>query len=576
LEKSIPGLQAIFLLALIIVNLLVYLPAVKGEFIWDDKDLVLNNSLLQNPKFLKSFLFQPYFKSSLADNSHDTDSSQTQFYRPISMLSLWLDFKLWGFNSKGFHITNICLHLMCVMLFYMLLLKLKAQNLLAIFSAFLFSIFPFHFENVAWISGRTDILSFLLALVASLLFLSYLKNRKPLPLTVSAVFYLISLLAKENCIFVILIFFLFCLNKRKSLKHSIISISPHLTVLLGWLLVRSFVVTPMSIQISFKTAKNIMATIGFYTFKSVVPLNLSISINSQNVFSSLIFPLLGLTIILMAAFFIINSLWKGTFTENSLYLTVIAFFLLLLPSLIVLVMETSSSLLAWRFMYAPSAVFLGIMTYLLWKLPKSKKIFITLMVGISLIYVSEILPKNAYFGQKERDFWLNMEDLKRESIIVQYNASSIQLWYNEAQGLANYHHIMENSKDHPLYQHYRLMILENCAAYYTKKREFTKAKYYFDQIKNQSQVSGVESIFNYANYLYLTGEKSNAQATVEDLLKRYPTRHDVLFMAAKFFIYIKEEKRALKLLQKDYSLHHMQESRHLMNQLENKISGNHE
>jgi len=80
-------------------------------------------------------------------------------------------------------------------------------------------------------------------------------------------------------------------------------------------------------------------------------------------------------------------------------------------------------------------------------------------------------------------------------------------------------------------------------------------------------VSGVEFLFNYANYLYLTGNKSEAETTVDDIMMRYPNRHDVLYMAAKFYIYIKETKKAIEVLERDISIHHMQQSRQLLNQL---------
>jgi tetratricopeptide (TPR) repeat protein len=93
------------------------------------------------------------------------------FYRPVTMLSLWLDRAAGGGAAWPFHLTNVLLHALASALLFRLLRRLGIEARLALAAAALFAAHPVHVESVAFVSGRTDMLAANFVLGAVLLWL---------------------------------------------------------------------------------------------------------------------------------------------------------------------------------------------------------------------------------------------------------------------------------------------------------------------------------------------------------------------------------------------------------------------
>ncbi|MDQ1350725.1 MAG: 2 protein [Acidobacteriota bacterium] len=552
----------IVLLILFSLNLLAFLPTVKGDFIWDDRDLILDNPLIQSSSFLKSVLFSPFDVLTTDIETGKKFAEQTHFYRPLILSSYWLDFQVWGFNPAGFHLTNIFIHMVCAILLFFIAVGFGFERIYALFSAILFSLYPLHFENTAWISGRTDLLSFLFAAVAVLFFLRYLKRNTGANLLCSSFFFFLSLLSKENCILLPAIFFLILLRDDKPLKRALAVMAPYLVSLAIWLVIRQLVLKPTALQVSWQAIQNFFSLVGFYTFKSLFPFHLSISIESQDIFSNTLFLALGLAVLAgLVALGVLIILKKGRGIVSQ---AIAAFYLLLIPSAAIVFVDTARSMAAWRFLYAPSAVLMGLLAYCLTKIIKSRDLQVAIVVLLGLVYVSELYPKNIVFGQKEKDFWVHMENIERESLLVQLNAAAALLFVDENKALSIYNHILEKQEGQSRYTDYQTMIQENLAAYYSTRGDFQKAKYYYECVLKRGKPSNIEFHFNYATFLSLTEEQARAKSIVADLLLRNPGNHKCLSMSAKFYIRLKEYEKAVPLLKEDYRLFNTSESLHLL------------
>ena len=473
----------IMLIALLLaLNLLVFSPALKGDFIWDDRDLILDNPFIQSSSFFKEVLVSPFDELITENEAGKKFEGRTHFYRPLTIMSYRLDYQIWGFNPAGFHLTNILIHTLNTILFFFIASGLGFKRIYAFFSAALFSLYPLHFENTAWISGRTDLLSFLFAAVAVLFFLKYLKKKTNLNLLLSTFFFLLSLLSKENCFLLPILFFLFLRLDNKSLKKSLIRITPYVFSMVTWLIMRQLVLKPTPLQFSWKSFVNMFSMMGFYTFKSLFPFHLSISVDSLDIIPNDIFLVMGL--IVSVAVFILGVLVILKKNTAKIYLTIVAFYLLLFPSLLVLFVDTARSTVAWRFLYASSAVLMGLLVYGFTKVIKSRHFLSILIVLLGLVYVSELYPKTVFFGQKEKDFWINMENIERESLVIQFNAAAKILFVDENKALMVFNHILEKEKNHPRYADYQELIHETLASYYSSKGDFQKAKSYYECIIN--------------------------------------------------------------------------------------------
>jgi protein O-mannosyl-transferase len=151
-------------LSLAAAGFFVHIPALQGEFLWDDAYLAQENPFIKSP-----LLIYQAFRHYLF---HDSFSAH---YRPVQNLSFMADYWLWNNDASGFHLTNILLHVASGLLLYSLLRCLFRQfversnfprataSLLAWLVAAIWIVHPVHSAAVDYISGRADSLAFALA-----------------------------------------------------------------------------------------------------------------------------------------------------------------------------------------------------------------------------------------------------------------------------------------------------------------------------------------------------------------------------------------------------------------------------
>jgi tetratricopeptide (TPR) repeat protein len=148
--------QRIVLIALPLITLLAYLPAIRGDFIWDDdRHVSANRNLLDLPGLAHIWL---------------RPSSLPQYY-PMTHTSFWLEYQIWAADPLGYHIDNVLLHIANSFLLWRLLKYLKIGG--AALAATIFALHPIEVETVAWISERKNLLSTFFAFLS---LLSYLKS----------------------------------------------------------------------------------------------------------------------------------------------------------------------------------------------------------------------------------------------------------------------------------------------------------------------------------------------------------------------------------------------------------------
>ena len=177
--------KTVLLGALIVaLLLLVYLPAERGGFIWDDDAYVTDNPLLTAPDGLKRIWF-----------SLDSPSQ----YFPLTYTTFRLERSLWGLNPAGYHLVNILLHAANALLVWWLLRRLSVPG--AWLAAALFALHPVQVESVAWITERKNILSLFFFLLAVLAWVEFVEQR-PRPLWrwygVTLIFYALALFSKTT------------------------------------------------------------------------------------------------------------------------------------------------------------------------------------------------------------------------------------------------------------------------------------------------------------------------------------------------------------------------------------------
>lgn len=98
------------------------------------------------------------------------------FYYPFTVLSFMLDAELYGMNPGGFHLTNVLLHSLSVLLLFFLLRRLGGSLWRSALVAAVFAIHPLQVEAVAWVTARKDVLSGLFFMLTLHAYVSYVRR----------------------------------------------------------------------------------------------------------------------------------------------------------------------------------------------------------------------------------------------------------------------------------------------------------------------------------------------------------------------------------------------------------------
>lgn len=125
-------------------------------------------------------------------------------YQPLTWMSFGLDYKLWGLEPWGYHLTSILLHATAAVLLYFVCLRLfekaapkagrDAMAIGAAIAALAFAVHPLRVESVAWATERKDVLSCVLLLACVW---AYIEER----VAASCCLFALSLVAKVSVVF---------------------------------------------------------------------------------------------------------------------------------------------------------------------------------------------------------------------------------------------------------------------------------------------------------------------------------------------------------------------------------------
>lgn len=197
-KNSAPGgwLGALVLLA---TAFLVYAPVWRGGFLWDDDVMLTQNTLIKSSAGLAGIWA----------------STQQPDYFPLTSTTFWLEWRLWGSNATGYHLTNLFLHGLTAILLWRCLRFFKVRGAYA--AALVFAVHPVTAASAAWIAERKNTLSAVLALGA---LLAFFKSEEAGRGKFSA----------RNCYLAALgLFFLALLAKT-----SVVMLAPALLLLIWW------------------------------------------------------------------------------------------------------------------------------------------------------------------------------------------------------------------------------------------------------------------------------------------------------------------------------------------------------
>jgi tetratricopeptide (TPR) repeat protein len=181
----------VFLVILILIlTFIAFFPSLKNSFVptWDDSSFIVDNSIIRHLNFQS---IKAIFTSTVLCA-----------YVPLPILSFAIEYHFFGLNPLPYHISNLILHMGCILLVFYFFRLLKTDSIYAAFGALLFGIHPMHVESVAWVTERKDLLYTLFYLCSMILYLLYTqKQNRPWKYFIfSILFFILSLFSKIQAV----------------------------------------------------------------------------------------------------------------------------------------------------------------------------------------------------------------------------------------------------------------------------------------------------------------------------------------------------------------------------------------
>lgn len=415
---------------LAIVTFAVYANSLSNEFVFDDESVVQGDptitSLSNIPKFFTGEL-----------GFHKVIGA---YFRPVVSTSYAIDYSIWKLDPFGFHLTNILIHIINVLLFFSLLLLMfeKSQsaykNYIILIAALVFAVHPIHTEVVAWVSGRTDGLACTFFFASFIFYLKYSKEPSNKYLALTLLMYFLSLLSKEMAITLPAVIILYdmiinrnefreLLKKRVVMYGSLIVLSGLFMLLRWWALGN---VIPRETYFYFYGRDTATA---IFTMLQTIPLYFRLSIAPYGMlyhYSGYMPDISSVTefrAIYAIIFIVVMGGASFYFIKRAPYISyaIIIFFVTLLP---VMNIVPTMNFMADRFLYIPSMFVSIIAAAVLFRYftEKNYNLIMAISGAVLLVFIYMTFTRNAEW--KTNDI-LFMSAEGRQGTVIYVNIGNI-------------------------------------------------------------------------------------------------------------------------------------------------------
>ena len=187
-----PYRRFILIILLVAVTLLIHARAIGFGFcVYDDQHQIVHNP---------SLTWQAAPGYFVKDVWSFQDPQYRNYYRPLFLVWLLINFKLFALHAAWWHVTSILLHAAVVVLVYLLALRLLQEDWLAALAAWLFAAHPAHVESVVWLSGVTEPLVAVFFVGVLLAYMQWRERQSVGAMLACAVLTLLSLMSKETAL----------------------------------------------------------------------------------------------------------------------------------------------------------------------------------------------------------------------------------------------------------------------------------------------------------------------------------------------------------------------------------------
>ena len=371
-------------------------------FVWDDFDNILRfdpnyNNIIDTFKNLQVY------------------DLPANYYRPLALISWMVDRLIWGEEPLGYHLAEIGLHAVNVVLVFFLSKKLLSKHdsawMGAAVTAVIFAVHPVQTEAVCWIAARPELLFTMFTLGSFFAFTRFRDTQKERWVALSLLLWFLAMLSKETAVAMVpcLMFYdiLFITEKPAGAAKKLLPYIWYMIVFLIYFILRERYLQNGHIALvegagAGELLKRTLSAYSFYIQQVILPVSQKALVFGLPQDLSFI---LGGAIIIACAFYIgVLALKRG----ERLPLYFICFFLItLFPSILVAVTSVSTVSVAKRYLYLPLyavsfLIGLGVIT-----VPSGRYINVVkwIVLFTALFFLGYMTTKQMLPWQNDLIFW---------------------------------------------------------------------------------------------------------------------------------------------------------------------------
>lgn len=454
LQFSKKSRTRLFIYLIAVMVFACYLPTLNNGLVWDDNNNFIKNSYYRG--------LSPSHLYWMFTTFHDAN------YHPLTWLTLGADYLLWGMNPAGYHLTNMMLHVLNAVLFFLLIIVFLQRTsngandsyrvgilVSAAAGALFFAVHPLRVESVAWISTRGDLLCGFFYILAVIAYIRMNDKKETVHwrrwFLLSLLFFIFSLLSRAWGITLPLILLILDVYPLRRLAWKEQLTGKHITILIEKIPFALFASSAAILAILAKKESMMIlskhsiidrimqSTYGlcFYVWKTLAPVKLSpfyILDKSFDPMEAKYILCASLVFGITAGLIILRRYMPWALTAWVCY-TVIVFPLLGF-------VQSGPQIVADRYTYIscmPFGILVGAGMLKLWMYLQKKSLSsITSIFAISLICVSLIVLSATSFRQTKiwydnRTFWDHVLKLNPSNYVAYYNWGVL----NQDQGYLN-------------------------------------------------------------------------------------------------------------------------------------------
>ncbi len=155
-----PGRSILALPFLLLIVMVVFVTHIDNGYVFDD-----HKQIVQNPYVRGDVSWTNAFTEGVWTYTQDELSGTDRYYRPVFTLVNRILFALGDGSSVAFHLFNLLVHMISVVLAYLLLRRQDFVPAAAMAAVALFALHPLVGETIYWASSSSDLILLLCLLV---------------------------------------------------------------------------------------------------------------------------------------------------------------------------------------------------------------------------------------------------------------------------------------------------------------------------------------------------------------------------------------------------------------------------